>query len=99
LNSTNSTLNARVGKYRENNLAFVGNTANYGGDIWTLAINNGFIYVGGQNGPNIATRAGTVLKKYNESKITTLDTLSDDELRERDRTISERAWLYGVPGS
>jgi hypothetical protein len=37
-----------VQKFGESNLAFIGNTANYGGDIRTVTTNNGFIYVGGQ---------------------------------------------------
>jgi hypothetical protein len=45
----------------ESNLAFIGNTDSYGGTIFSVITNNGFIYVGG----------GTVLtiKKFNESNL------------------------------
>jgi hypothetical protein len=36
-----------VEKFHESNLVSVGNTANYGGIIYSLSVNNGFLYVGG----------------------------------------------------
>jgi hypothetical protein len=38
----------RLEKFYESNLAFVGNTVNYGGWIYSMVINNGSIYIGGQ---------------------------------------------------
>ena len=54
-----------MAKFHEGNLVFIGNTPSYGGGINNLAINNGFIYVGGF-GPDFS--AGNVCK-YHESNL------------------------------
>jgi hypothetical protein len=53
-NGPNATVN-------ETNMAFINNTSNYGGDIYAIAINNGFIYVGGFTHRTI--------RKYYESNL------------------------------
>jgi hypothetical protein len=52
----------RVKKYRESNLALVGNTPFYGGTILTVTTNNGFIYVGGGTNQTV--------QKFGESNLT-----------------------------
>jgi hypothetical protein len=42
------SIDPTIQKFGESNLAFIGNTASYGGAIRTVTTNNGFIYVGGQ---------------------------------------------------
>jgi hypothetical protein len=49
----------------EANLTFVDNTASYGGTIWALTTNNGFIYAGGDTNRTI--------KKFYESNLTFVD--------------------------
>jgi hypothetical protein len=66
LNSINSAVNARVQKFYESNLAFVGNTVNYSGPINTLKTSNRLIYVGGRNN-SIASSSN--LRVYNEQQI------------------------------
>jgi len=53
-NGANTTVN-------EANMAFINNTANYGGVIWALTTNNGFIYAGGATDRTI--------KKFYESNL------------------------------
>ena len=48
-------------KFYEDNLAFVGNTASYGGNIFSVTTNNGFIYAGG--GTN------NTIQKFYESNL------------------------------
>jgi hypothetical protein len=55
----------RVHKIRQSDLAALGTTANYGGDVRSIAVNNGFLYVGGGFGTS-----GNVVKKYHQSNLT-----------------------------
>ena len=53
--------NGEVRKYHESNLTLVANSANFGGPIRDLSINNGFIYASGQT---------NTIRKYYESNLT-----------------------------
>jgi hypothetical protein len=55
------TFNGPNSSSNEANLAFINNTASYGGDIRTITINNGFIYVGGTTNQRI--------QKFHESNL------------------------------
>jgi hypothetical protein len=59
-----------VFKYHESNLALVGNTAEYGARVESLVINNGFIYVGGEQ--TFGANGGHFLRKYHESNLALL---------------------------
>jgi hypothetical protein len=59
-------VNRGVSKYHESNLVLVGNTVNYAessvaGNIFSIAINNGFLYVGGDE--------ANIVQKFNESTL------------------------------
>jgi len=54
-----------VTKLRENNLAFIGDTVNYGNHIYTVVTNNGFVYAGG----NILTGTNRGITKYHENNL------------------------------
>jgi len=56
-----------VQKFYESNLAFVGNTASYGGRITSITTNNGFIYAGGFTNQTV--------QKFQQSSVT-LETLT-----------------------
>jgi hypothetical protein len=66
---TTGTYNGPNATFNESNIAFIGNTVSYGGVIESIAINNGFIYVGGANGPNATTQANSNIRKYYESNL------------------------------
>jgi hypothetical protein len=57
------TFNGPNSSSNESNLTRIGNTPSYGGDITTVAVNNGFIYAGG-----IGNTAR--IQKFNESNLT-----------------------------
>jgi hypothetical protein len=62
------TTNANtIRKLFESNLANIGNTATYLNNIFAMAINNSFLYVGGQNAPGAANRG---ISKYHEGNLT-----------------------------
>jgi hypothetical protein len=52
----------------ESNLSFVG-SASYGSFLWSISINNGFIYLSGTNGTNGVHARGSTVKKYHESNL------------------------------
>jgi hypothetical protein len=52
-----------VAKYHESNLALVGNTVSFSNTLFTVAVNNGFIYAAG------GTVVGTVVRKIHESNL------------------------------
>jgi hypothetical protein len=58
---TTGTYNGPNGSINEANMAFINNTASYGGEIYSVAINNGFIFVGGFTHRTI--------RKYYESNL------------------------------
>jgi hypothetical protein len=55
------TFNGSNAIINQGNMAFIGNTANYGGIIETITTNNGFIYVGG--------RTNQTIQKFYESNL------------------------------
>jgi hypothetical protein len=55
--------------FNHTNLAFIGNTVTYAGTIRSVTTNDGFIYVGGANGPNATTFAQSNVRKYHESNL------------------------------
>jgi len=54
-------VNRGIGKYHESNLVLSGNTVNYGSTVYSMYINNGFIFAGGGGTGDV--------KKYAESNL------------------------------
>jgi hypothetical protein len=58
---TTGTFNGPNSTSNITNMAFINNTASYGGSIWSVTTNNGFIYAGGQTNQTV--------QKFGESNL------------------------------
>jgi hypothetical protein len=79
------------------NMAFINNTANYGGTIRAIVVNNGFIYAGGDFGANVAR---SNVRKYNESTLA-FNTNATDYLGQIFALTSNNGFIYagGTPAT
>ena len=64
--------NNRVTKFNQSDLANQGVTDLYGGTVNSIAVNNGVIYAVGLNGTNSVTGVNSVIRRYNETSLSTI---------------------------